>query len=270
MKRAVSTRIKDIKGLAYFTLAFLFILSTQAPAQSYPFKKKKSIYHKGWIDLNKNGRKDLYESPDISTKKRIDDLLGRMTLKERSYYFLAKILRQMWGFRGYVITDSGALRYIYSKHHVQPDIKGAIKQAVEAGVDVRKGYFKPSKYFHTLLEMVKNGKIPLSVINSRVRDVLRVKFWLGLFNDPYVDVSKSDQQVRTAGSQTLRITLKPGQTKAVVFTLDPGDLQILNKHGHWQVIPSTFEVMIGNSSMDIRQKGMFKIVGKGNNKAYSL
>jgi beta-glucosidase len=68
-----------------------------------------------------------------------------------------------------------------------------------------------------------------------------------------------------------RITLKPGQTKTVKFTLAPKDLQLLNKHGHWQVVPGDFEVMVGSSSVDIHQKGTFEITGKrNNNKAYSF
>jgi beta-glucosidase len=67
-----------------------------------------------------------------------------------------------------------------------------------------------------------------------------------------------------------RIAMKPGQTKTVTFTLDSADLQILSMHGHWQVVPGVFQIMIGNSSVDIRQKGLFKIVGKGNNKMYNL
>jgi beta-glucosidase len=67
-----------------------------------------------------------------------------------------------------------------------------------------------------------------------------------------------------------RITLKPNQSKTVKFTLGPDDLQLLNKHQHWEVVPGTFEVMIGSSSVDIHQKGTFKIVGKRSNKAYNF
>src|SRR6266550_1834833 len=42
------------------------------------------IYHKGWIDLNKNGRLDVYEDPHANIEKRIDDLLSQMTLEEKT------------------------------------------------------------------------------------------------------------------------------------------------------------------------------------------
>lgn len=44
----------------------------------------KKIYHKGWIDFNKNGVKDVYEDPSTSIDARVEDLLGRMTLEEKT------------------------------------------------------------------------------------------------------------------------------------------------------------------------------------------
>ena len=43
-----------------------------------------AIYHQGWIDLNKNGQKDPYEDPNLDVEKRIDDLIGRMTVEEKT------------------------------------------------------------------------------------------------------------------------------------------------------------------------------------------
>ena len=122
-----------------------------------------------------------------------------------SYHFLTQILRQQWGFKGYIVTDSGALQYIYEKHHVASDFKGAIKQAVEAGVNVRTNFQPPSVYLDPLRELVNDGEIPMSVINERVRQILYVKFKLGLFDHPYVDVQGADSLVRTKQSETLAL-----------------------------------------------------------------
>ena len=48
------------------------------------FMKERSIYHGNWIDLNKNGKKDIYEDPAQPAEERIDDLLGQMTLEEKT------------------------------------------------------------------------------------------------------------------------------------------------------------------------------------------
>jgi len=122
-----------------------------------------------------------------------------------SYHFLTQILRQQYGFKGYVVTDSGALQFIYSKHHVQDSFKDAEIQALEAGVNVRTDFQRPRVFLNPLREAVRNGEIPMSVINQRVRDVLRVKYWLGLFDNPYVDVSKSNQNVRKKSSIALSL-----------------------------------------------------------------
>ena len=49
-----------------------------------PYKPKKNIYHKGWIDFNKNGKKDVYEDPAQPVSSRVADLLNQMTLEEKS------------------------------------------------------------------------------------------------------------------------------------------------------------------------------------------
>ena len=53
-------------------------------ADGDPAGQKKEIYHQGWIDLNKNGRMDIYEDPKAPIDKRIDDLLRQMNLDEKT------------------------------------------------------------------------------------------------------------------------------------------------------------------------------------------
>jgi len=67
-----------------------------------------------------------------------------------------------------------------------------------------------------------------------------------------------------------RITLNPGESKQVSFELTHKDLAILNKNLNWQVVPGTFDVMIGSSSEDIRQKGTFQVTGSSGNKAFDF
>jgi beta-glucosidase len=144
-----------------------------------------------------------------------------------SYHFLTQILRQKFGFNGYVVTDSGALLFIYSKHHVQPSFQGAIKQALEAGANVRTDFQKPSVFLKPLRKAVRSGKIPMHVINQRVSEVLYVKFWEGLFDHPYVGTSKSNEQVRTSSS--LDLSLRVAE-ESLVLLKNKGHVLPINKH----------------------------------------
>ena len=103
-----------------------------------------------------------------------------------SYYFLTQLLRQEFGFDGYVVSDSEAVEYVFSKHHVAETYKDAVRQVVEAGLNVRTNFSPPKLYIEPLRELVKEGSLSLKTIDSRVADVLRVKFKLGLFDHPYV------------------------------------------------------------------------------------
>src|ERR1700754_4316376 len=112
-----------------------------------------------------------------------------------SYYFLTELLRQKFGFTGYVVSDSEAVEYLYSKHHVAGDIKEAVRQAIEAGLNVRTNFTMPQTYIMPLRELVKEGKVSMKLLDSRVADVLRVKMKLGLFDEPYVKDPKAADKI---------------------------------------------------------------------------
>jgi len=121
-----------------------------------------------------------------------------------SYFFLTELLRQKFGFTGYVVSDSEAVEFLYSKHHVAGDIKEAVRQAIEAGLNVRTNFTMPQTYIYPLRELVKEGKVSMKTLDSRVADVLRVKFELGLFNEPYVkDPAAADKIVHTAAAEEM-------------------------------------------------------------------
>ena len=109
--------------------------------------------------------------------------------------FLTRRLRGEYGFKGYVVSDSDAVEFLFKKHHVAPDYKDAVRQAVEAGLNVRTTFTPPEVFINPLRELVKEGKVSMQTLDSRVRDVLRVKFTLGLFDHPYVDPAKADAVV---------------------------------------------------------------------------
>ena len=103
-----------------------------------------------------------------------------------SRYFLTDLLRQQYGFNGYVVSDSRAVEFLYKKHMVARDYKEAIRQIVEAGLDVRTDFTKPEDYVLPLRELIREGKLSMQTIDQRVASVLRVKFKLGLFDHPFI------------------------------------------------------------------------------------
>ena len=102
-----------------------------------------------------------------------------------SYRFLTEILRKEWGFNGYVVSDSEAVEYLYSKHNVAQDAVTGAAQVINAGLNVRTNFTKPENFIKPLREAISRGLVSEETINARVRDVLWVKFQLGLFDSPY-------------------------------------------------------------------------------------
>ncbi len=102
-----------------------------------------------------------------------------------SGYFLTDILRNEWGFKGYVVSDSEAVEFLYSKHRVAEDAVDAAAQVINAGLNVRTNFTPPKDFILPLREAISRGLVTEATLDSRVRDVLRVKFELGLFDNPY-------------------------------------------------------------------------------------
>lgn len=123
-----------------------------------------------------------------------------------SYYWLTTRLRKEMGFRGYVVSDSDAVEYLYTKHNTAKDIKEAVRQSVEAGLNVRCTFRSPDSFVLPLRELVKEGGLSEEVINDRVRDILRVKFLIGLFDAPYqTDLAGADDEVEKEANEAVAL-----------------------------------------------------------------
>lgn len=123
-----------------------------------------------------------------------------------SYYWLTTRLRKEMGFRGYVVSDSDAVEYLYTKHNTAKDMKEAVRQSVEAGLNVRCTFRSPDSCVLPLRELVKEGGLSEEVINDRVRDILRVKFLIGLFDAPYqTDLAGADDEVEKEANEAVAL-----------------------------------------------------------------
>jgi beta-glucosidase len=100
-----------------------------------------------------------------------------------SKYLLTDVLRGELGFTGIAVTDWQDIKYLHDRHHIAATQKEAVMLAVNAGVDMSMVPYDYS-FYNYLIELVKEGKVPLSRINESVKRILKVKYELGLFESP--------------------------------------------------------------------------------------
>jgi beta-glucosidase len=99
---------------------------------------------------------------------------------------LTNILRKEWGFNGFVVSDYFAINMLNEHHKVASDKKEAARLALEAGIDIELP--RVDCYGNILKELVEQGVVSEKVIDKVVSRILRIKFLLGLFDNPYVDI----------------------------------------------------------------------------------
>lgn len=101
-------------------------------------------------------------------------------------YFLTELMRKQWGFKGYVVSDSWEKEQNMVFYHIAGTVEEAISKEINAGINIRTYFQYPEDFIVPLRSAIQQGLITESTLNQRVSDVLYVKFWLGLFDNPYV------------------------------------------------------------------------------------
>lgn len=144
-----------------------------------------------------------------------------------SHYFLTEILREQWGFDGYVVSDSEAVEFLYSKHRVATDLSDAAAQVVNAGLNVRTAFSSPEDYILPLRKAIADGKISMETLDLRVAEVLRVKFRLGLFDNPYRGDTLSAERI--VHSKEHQAIAKQAALESIVLLKNEGNLLPLSK-----------------------------------------
>ena len=141
-----------------------------------------------------------------------------------SAFFLTELLRGRMGFRGYVVSDSGAVEWMHEKHGTSRDMKDSVRQSVLAGLNIRTMFDPPDRFVLPLRQLIADGDLPMAVIDDRVRDILRVKFWQGGFDQPYRDLAAADAGVLTPEAQA--ISLQASRESLVLLKNDGGVLPL--------------------------------------------
>ena len=98
-------------------------------------------------------------------------------------FILKTILRNEWGFDGFVVSDWASIKEMVN-HGFCADDKEAAMKAVNAGVDMEMVSYT---YMNHLKELIKENKVTEKTIDEAVRNILRIKYRLGLFDNPYIN-----------------------------------------------------------------------------------
>jgi len=141
-----------------------------------------------------------------------------------SYYLLTDLLRKQWGFEGVTVSDYFAINQLFAFHQVAADKQNAAVKALTAGLDVE----LPSTdcYGAPLRAALERGAIDIAVIDSSVARHLRMKFALGLFENPYVDEGRAIEVFDTSEQRQLAREIA---RKSIVLLKNDGDLLPLAK-----------------------------------------
>jgi beta-glucosidase len=160
-------------------------------------------------------------------------------------WMLHDLLRGEWGFDGTIVSDWFAIQQLDDLHRVAADSADAARRALDATVDIELP--DPSNY-PTLVDQVKRHEVNMAAIDAAVRRLLRAKFTLGLFENPYVDVDAAE---RISGAESTRPLALEAARQAIILLKNAGNLLPLraDAYSHIGVIgPHAGEVLLGGYS----------------------
>jgi beta-glucosidase len=185
------------------------------------------------------GRRDLLQNFLPPFRKAIDaGALSIMTSYNSvdgvpctsNKYLLTQLLRNEMHFGGFTVSDLYSIEGICETHNVAPTMKDAAVYAMKAGLDADLG----GNAFRNLVEAVKNKEIDESVVDTAVCRVLKMKFEMGLFEHPYVDVKTAKREIgNTSATELARrvalasVTLLKNQNHILPLSKSIGKIAVI-------------------------------------------
>ncbi|HJT71143.1 MAG TPA: CIA30 family protein [Terriglobales bacterium] len=162
-----------------------------------------------------------------------------------NHWLLDKVLRQEWGFPGFVTSDGNGLQMLVETHHVAANKADAARLAIAAGIDYD---LSDGSVYRTLLEQVREGIVPQAELDRAVSRILAAKFRLGLFDNPFVDPDAAERMTNSAEHR--KLARKAAQETIVLLKNDHQLLPLdLNKLKTIAVIgPNADQLHLGGYS----------------------
>lgn len=146
-------------------------------------------------------------------------------------WLLTDLLRKEWGFTGFVVTDYTAINEMV-QHRVLANEKEAGELALNAGVDMD---MQGAVYQRFLEQSLKEGKVKMTDIDEAVRRILRIKFMLGLFENPY-KFSDEAREARTVFSAAHRVAARDVARRSIVLLKNKNNVLPLQKNARIALI----------------------------------
>lgn len=166
-------------------------------------------------------------------------------------HLLQGVLREEWGFQGMVVSDYFGPRELRTVHHIVANDEAAAKLALESGVDIELPF---PQTFPTLLDQIHQGKVSEASVDRAVSRVLRAKFLLGLFDDPYVNPDAAEKMTNNLDHQ--RLALKAAH-EAIILLKNQDHLLPLAKRQYKRI------AVIGPNAADVHLGGYSSQPGRG-------
>jgi beta-glucosidase len=139
-------------------------------------------------------------------------------------WLLTDVLRNEWGFKGFVLSDLGAIRMSLENHKVAVDTSDALTQTLKAGLNMQFYDFDHKGFRKGVKNAIEKKMLTQKELDNSVSDILRVKFLLGLFDKPYTDTTLLAKVLHTEENQ--KLALKVAQEGIVLLKNEKNTLPI--------------------------------------------